>query len=229
MLEKITIGDKIDIFDTFTNTEGEHKKAYYSQVMDKLNSTQLIITMPTQGTKIVPLDTGKRYRCEYYTERGLFSGDFVVKERKREGNVPVIILEIRTPLKKVQRREFYRFDCTLPMKYRIAEKDETIAKEQLWDMQWQDGVALDISGGGLRFAISEALEKGSYVQCKLVLEVHGNYKEFFIYGEVITCKTRPNNVRLHECRIKFYKLSEAESDQIVSFIFTEERKKRNSI
>lgn len=229
MLDKLSIGDKIDIFDVFVNSDGEQKKAYYSQIMDKVNSTQLLITMPTQGTKMIPLDKGKRYRCEFYTEKGLFSGDFVVIERRREGNIPVIVLEIRTTLKKVQRREFYRLDCTLPMKYRTAEKDETIAREQLRDMQWQDGVVLDISGGGLRFAISGALEVGSYIQCKLVLEVHGNYKEFFIYGEVISCKNRPNHVRLHECRIKFYKLSEAESDQIVSFIFTEERKKRSSM
>ncbi|MBO4997092.1 MAG: PilZ domain-containing protein [Lachnospira sp.] len=228
MLDMLSIGDKIDIFEIFVNSDGEQKKAYYSQVMDKINSTQLVITMPTQGTKMIPLSMGKRYRCEFYTGNGLFRGDFIVIERGREGNIPVIILEVRTTLKKVQRREFFRLDCTLPMKYRIAEKDETIAREQLRDMQWQDGVVLDISGGGLRFVISGALENGSYIQCKLVLEVHGNYKEFYIYGRVIDCKNKPNSVRLHECRIKFYKLSEAESDQIVSFIFTEERKKRSS-
>lgn len=229
MLDRISIGDKVDIYDIVVNREGEQKKAYYSQVMEKINSIQLIITMPTQGTKIVPLDKGKRYSCEYYTENGLFSGDFVVVERKREGNIPVIVLEIRTPLKKVQRREFYRLDCSLPMKYRLAEKNETIAKEQLRDLQWQDGVVLDISGGGLRFAIPRNIEKYSYVQCKLVLEVRGNYKEFYIYGQVISCKNRQNNVRLHECRIKFYKLPEAERDQIISYIFAEQRKKRSSM
>lgn len=229
MLDKITIGDKIDIFDIFTNSEGEQRKAYFSQVIEKLNRTQLMIAMPTQGTKIIPLDKGKRYNCEFFTEVGLYAGDFVVLERRREGNIPVIILEIRTQLKKVQRRAFYRLDCSMPMQYRIAEKDETVAKHQLWQKDWQDGVVLDISGGGIRFAISSALETHSYVQCELVLEVRGYNKDFYIYGEVISCKPRPNNPKLYECRIKFYKLSEPERDQIVAFIFAEERKKRSSM
>ena len=226
MLSLLEIGNKVDICD-LRQTKEETRKVYFSQVVDIKNSTQLSITVPTLGTKQIALEKGQRYRCDYYTSKGLLSGEFVVLDRLKEGNLPIIVLEIRTPLKKIQRREFYRYDCTLPIKCRIADENEKIPREELKNLEWMDGVALDLSGGGIRFVLPQRIEKNSYAQCKLVLEIREEYREFYIYGEIVNCRVVPNNVRLHECRMQFAKLTEAEQDEIISYIFTEERKKRN--
>ncbi len=226
MLEVLGIGNKVDIR-SLIKDDDERRKMYYSQIVDIENSTQIKITMPTHGTKIVPLPTGVRFECTFYTSKGLFQGIFEVGQRRKEGNLPVLILEIKRPLKKVQRREYYRFECTLPMKYRIADRAEKIAKEDLNNMNWKDGIVLDLSGGGMRFVLPENIPVDTYLQYKLVLEVRGEYQEFFLYGDVISCKNKENNIRLHECRTQFVKMSEAERDMIIAYIFTEERKKRN--
>lgn len=228
MLKALAIGNKVDIRSMKTVSDETRKSIYLSQVIDIVNSTQLIITMPSQGTKIVPLDLEQRYECTYYTAKGLFQGEFVVKERYKEGNLPVILLEIRTPLKKVQRREYYRYDCTLPMKYRFASLDERIPRENLHELEWKDGVILDLSGGGIRFVVTDSVPKDCMLQFNLVLEIQEQYKAFYIYGEVISSKVKNNNVRLRECRAQFVKLSEPERDQIISYIFEQERKKLNS-
>ncbi len=228
MLDGLNIGDKVDIVSANSVKESERKSVYLSQIVDIENSTQLKIMMPTLGTRVVPLEVNKRFTCTYYTSKGLYAGDFVVIERLREGSMPVLKLEVRTPLKKVQRREYYRYDCMLPMKYRIANKDEKITEEQLKDLEWFDGVVVDLSGGGMRFVVPGSLPKDSYVQFKLVLEIKGEYKEFYLYGDIISSRTSPNNPRVLECRTQFSTITEAERDKIVGYIFEQERKKRSS-
>ncbi|MCR4716928.1 MAG: PilZ domain-containing protein [Lachnospiraceae bacterium] len=228
MLAGLNVGDKVDIVSTQPVKEGERKPVYLSQIVDIENSTQLKIIMPTLGTRVVPLEANKRFNCTFYTSKGLYAGDFVVIERSRDGSMPVIKLEIRTALKKVQRREYYRYDCMLPMKYRIANKDEKISLEELKELQWFDGVVVDLSGGGMRFVVPASIPKDAYAQFKLVLEIKGAYKEFYLYGDIISARVSPNNNRVFECRTQFMKITEAERDQIIGYIFEQERKKRNS-
>lgn len=227
MLKVLSIGDKVDIRSMKADLDEDRRNTYLSQIVDIVNSTQVKITMPTLGTKIVPLETGRRFECIFYTQKGLYKGEFVVEERFKEGNLPVLLLEIRTPMKKVQRREYYRYDCTLPLKYRFANRNEKIPREKISELEWKDGVILDLSGGGMRFVVTESIPKDSFLQFNLVLEIREQYKAFYIYGEVISCKTKTNNVRLHECRVQFIRMSEPERDQIIAYIFTEERKRLN--
>jgi c-di-GMP-binding flagellar brake protein YcgR len=224
----LTVGDKIDVRDIRKPAEGERRKTYISQIVEIENSTQLKISMPIEGTKIVPLPEKAIYECVFYTPKGLFSGEFVVQKRFREGNFPMLRLQIRRPLKKVQRREFYRFDCTLPMKYRIASEDEKIVREEFNSLVWKDGIILDLSGGGMRFVVQEDhIEKDAFMQFHLVLEVKGEYKPVYVYGEVISSKVKPNNIRLRECRVQFVRMSEPDQNLVVAYIFEEERKKLN--
>ena len=229
MLSGLNIGDKVDIVDTKEPRSGERKSVYLSQIVDIVSSTQLKILMPTLGTRVVPLEVNKRFNCTYYTSKGLYAGDFVVIERTRENNMPVLKLEIRTPLKKVQRREYYRYDCMLPMKYREAEVDEKYTIEQMKELEWRDGVVVDLSGGGMRFVVPTGVLKDSYMQFKLVLEIKDNYREFYLYGDIISARPSPNNPRVFECRTQFKKISEVERDLIIGYIFEQERKKRSSV
>ena len=221
------MGDKIDIRKI---KEGEAQLSddfYCSQLVEIQDAVRIKITMPTSGTALVPLTPGKLYDCVFYTSQGLRQGLFQVVTRFKEGNLPVIVMEMKSSLRKVQRREFFRMECTLPLKYRIASPDETIPKELLIDQEWKNGVVLDLSGGGMRFVVEENIKKDELVQFKLVLAVKEQYRELYIYGDVIHSKTKENNIRLHECRTRFNKISESDQDYIVAYIFEKERKKRN--
>lgn len=227
MLEQLAIGNKLDIKSMKKVAPGQKQPIYFSQIIDIENDIRIHITMPMQGTKQIPLEIGERFECVFYASKGLYRGEFVVIERHKEGNLPVIVMEVRTSLSKVQRREFYRFECTIPMKYRYAELDEKIPREDLPKQEWFDGIVLDISGGGLRIVVPEHLKTGDFLQFKLVLQIRGEYKELYLYGNIISSRPKPNNLRLHECRTQFYKVTESDQDLIVSYIFNEERKKRN--
>ena len=221
------MGDKIDIR-KITEGEAQLKNDFYcSQLIEILDAIRIKITMPTIGTSLVPLTPGMMYDCVFYTSQGLRQGLFQVVTRFKEGNLPVIIMELKSSLRKVQRREFYRMDCTLPLKYRIADKEEKIPKEFFRDLEWKNGVILDLSGGGMRFVVEEPIKKDDFLHFKMVLSVKEEYRELYIYGDVVHSKTKENNIRLHECRTQFNRISEVDQDYIVSYIFEKERKKRS--
>ena len=225
VLEVLSIGDKIDIKKRREDTLQVHRDIYCSQLIELENDTTLKITMPTLGTNLILLTQGVQYECIFYTQKGLQEGIFEVTERKKEGNLPIVMLEARSGLTKVQRREFYRLQCTLPLKYRIAKKDEKIPKEKITDLEWNDGVVLDLSGGGLRFVTKDKIAQNQYVQIKLIVSVKDEYRELYIYGEIINNRAVRNNVRLREYRVQFDNIAEVDQDSIVAYIFEEERKK----
>ena len=227
MLKILSIGDKIDIRKITEDEEQLQSEFYCSQLIEIQDEIQIKITMPTIGTNLVPLTPGMMYDCVFYTSQGLRQGLFQVISRFKEGNLPIIIMEIKSSLRKVQRREFYRMECTLPLKYRIADKREKIPKERFRDLEWKNGVVLDLSGGGMRFVVEEPIKNDDFLQFKMVLSVKEEYRELYIYGDVVHSKTKENNIRLHECRTQFNRISEADQDYIVSYVFETERKKRN--
>lgn len=225
MLEILDVGDKVDIKSLKGVREGERRPVYLSQVVEIAGAVDVKITMPTEGTKLVPLTTGEVFECCFYTKKGLYQADFQVTDRFMEGNLPVVMLRIQRPLKKVQRREYYRYSCTLPMKYRMASEDEKLTAEELNDQEWKDGVVLDLSGGGLRFAVEDDLIKDQLYQFRLVLNVKEKLKNYFLYGTLIYTGHMPSNPRLHEGRTQFIHIDESVRDEIISYIFAEERKK----
>ena len=227
MLKILSIGDKIDIRKIKDGDAQLQKDFYCSQLVEIQDSVRIKITMPTIGTNLVPLAPGTVYDCVFYTSQGLRQGLFQVISRFKEGNLPVIVMELKSTLKKVQRREFYRMECTLPLKYRIADKEEKIEKEQLRDLEWKNGVILDLSGGGMRFVVEEPIKKDDFIQFKIILSVKEEYRELYIYGDIVHSRTKENNVRLHECRTRFNKISEVDQECIVAYIFESERKKLN--
>jgi hypothetical protein len=80
----------------------------------------------------------------------------------------------------------------------------------------------------MRFVVQEDhIEKDAFMQFHLVLEVKGEYKPVYVYGEVISSKVKPNNIRLRECRVQFVRMSEPDQNLVVAYIFEEERKKLN--
>lgn len=225
MLEILDVGDKVDIRRIRRASEDERVPVYLSQVVEIAGAVDLKISMPTEGTRQVPLSAGEVFECCFYTRKGLYQADFQVTDRFMEGNLPVIMMRIQRPLKKVQRREYYRYSCTLPMKYRAADEEEKLTDEELKNQEWKNGVVLDLSGGGLRFVVEDNLIKDQLYQFSLVLKVKEKLKNYLLYGNLIYTGSMPSNPRLHEGRIQFAYMDESVRDEIISYIFAEERKK----
>ena len=174
----IGIGNKIEFTKVQSvrndDSAGLKKKVYISQVYDIIDDTKIKVAMPIENGHVVAVSPNTRLDACFYTAKGLYHGRVVVVERMKEANMHVMTVELQYELKKFQRRQYYRLSCTMDLQYRPMddEEKENFLKtkelpepERVYDLM--DGVALDFSGGGIRFISRAKYEKNDLMYIKL--------------------------------------------------------------
>lgn len=231
MIEKyLSPGDKVEI--QFTrrislNDEnvGPKQRIYISKINQMLDEDKIEILMPIEQSKIVLLPRNVIGNLVIYTSNGLYQCEVKVGERYKTGNVYLQVLELVSGIKKYQRRAYYRYSCDVPVFSRCLTEEE---KENLvWDETKKgiEGSTLDIGGGGIRYLVEEELPAGEMVICYLQLEIKNAVKEIQALGKVLNVKAVKDS-KLFEVRVQFEKISNAAREQIIQYIFEDERKRR---
>ncbi|MCM1100922.1 MAG: flagellar brake protein [Clostridium sp.] len=235
MLSKfISLGNKIELQEVEhkPGAEGERPKIYYSKVYEILSEDLLEIVMPMEKTKLVLLQVDNEYDLVFYGESGLFQCFARVVDRYKSNNVYLLRMELTSNLRKYQRREYYRFSCALEMHARGLEEEEVLEVENKPAYILQRGLPLrrsvivDISGGGLRFLSSQKYDEGSLIYCNYHLVKDGVSKTYDVVGRVLAARELENRPGTFEHRVQYYNMSRDVREEIIKFIFEEERKSR---
>lgn len=234
-------GDKIDIsyFQQVGRQEkcGEIPAVYKSQVLDINEREELEISMPAEGGKLVLLPLGIRYEFVFYSRGGFYRAIGQIKERYKSENVYMLRIELKSQLEKFQRREFFRYPCVLEMGYYTITQEEyqmgsgeaifiKLREEKISNREYQ-GTIVDLSGGGIRFYTEQELETGQYVLLEVHLQNESLDKQYYIIGNVISCTRTDRGIgKQFEARAKFLIRDDNTREEIIRFIFEEERKSR---
>ncbi|MBO5259016.1 MAG: flagellar brake domain-containing protein [Agathobacter sp.] len=236
----IKMGDKIDIHlsekDMWNSHEGIAQKLYKSSVYDVVSDEAVQITMPMDGTRIILFDAGMSFSMIFYTKKGLYSGEGVVQNRFKEGSNYVLTVLAKSPLKKFQRREFFRINKMIDLDY-FHISDEVAAlptTEELFvithnpDNHYEkyNATILDISGGGIRFTTTEQLETDSYILSVFELMNDRYDNKFYLVTQIIESTPVKGNSEHFMNRAKFVLKNLKDREAIVRYIFEEERQMR---
>ena len=231
MIEKyLSPGDKVEIrfaqrmAITEENTEPKYN-IYLSKISQMLDEDQIEILMPIEQSRIVLLPRNVIGSLVVYTSNGLYQCDVKVGERYKKDNIYLQVLELVSGIKKYQRREFYRYNCTIPVFSRVLTEEEL--KSMVWDETQKgiEGSTLDIGGGGIRYMVSEQMTSGEHVICYLKLEIKNSVKEIQALGKILSVRPVKDS-DLFEVRVQFEKISNVAREQIIQYIFEDERKRR---
>ena len=231
-LEVVRLGDKIDINFLHQN----NGKTYKSSVCDIISDKELEITMPTEDGKIVVFQVGIECQFYFYTQKGLFTCDAVITGRARRDNFLVLMARVTSPMKKFQRRDYYRVNCLLDFSY-YKITDEVAALETTEDLfeeitnpdyiiQKMLARTRDLSGGGIRFNANEILKKGDKLLCVLHLQNDKMDRMFYLVSEVIDCNTIEQVRDKWVVRAKWIFKNLKDRDLIVRYVFEEEAKEK---
>ena len=244
LADYITPGDRLEI--TASEKEGaafksgdlgeeefyDVNKSYRTRVYDLLTDDVISVEMPMDKTKLVLLPVGGSFDLCFYTRRGLYQCYARVIDRYRTNNVYILELQLTTNLRKFQRREYYRFSCVLDMQCRrlLPEEEERMVNHEVefidTDILLEDGMIVDISGGGARFVSETQYEVGTFILFEFSLEIDGKPKRYSIIGRVVDSSMPPGRDS-YENRIKFININDKDRESIIKYIFEEERKIRN--
>jgi c-di-GMP-binding flagellar brake protein YcgR len=197
MANIISVGNKADLrIMKHRQTSDEIKKeyrTYKSKILDIIDDNTIKLSMPIEGGNIILLPLGESFEIYFYTPNGLYQSKGKVTNKLKENNIFVILFELTTPIKKNQRREFFRYHCTIDMKYcAISEYESSLMLlEEIEDargmkLDWESGFIVDISGGGIRFTCQDEFLKDSYVLVKFNLMINHRMKEFSTIIKIIS-------------------------------------------
>lgn len=209
----------------------EKKKVYQTQVLDILSADRLEILMPMEKSKLILLPVNAEYDLYFYTTLGLFQCFATVIDRYKSDRQYVLLMELTSNLRKFQRREYYRLSCALEMSSRPLEKEEIEAVENeesalVPGLPLKRSVIVDISGGGIRFVGNYAYEPDSLVYCKYNLIVDGKSKEYVLVAKILVVRELEDRPGVYEHRAQYINIDTAEREEIIRFIFEQERKHR---
>lgn len=239
MLSKYVLpGNKIEIqaVDRTNQTEDQieekgKRKVYQTQVCDIISDDQLEIYMPMEKSKLILLPIDAEYDLYFYTQAGLYQCFANVKDRYKSNNQFVLLMELTSNLRKYQRREYYRLSCALEMGSRPLEKAEinAVGKNENYLLPGgalRNSVIVDISGGGIRFVGNYAYEPESLIYCRYNLVIDGETKEYTLVAKVLTVREVENKPGVFEHRAQYVDIDTVEREEIIRFIFEEERNQR---
>lgn len=212
--------------------DNEGKRVYTTQVRDILSDDQIEVFMPLEKTKVILLPVNTEFDLYFYTQNGLYQCFATVIDRYKDGTQYVLLMELTSNLRKFQRREYYRLSCALEMNSRPLEKEEKDAMDRNADLFLVPGlplkrsVVVDISGGGIRFISSYRYEPNSFMYCKYNLIIEGVSKEYTLITKILSSKELDNRPGVYEHRAQYVDIDTYEREEIIRFIFEEERKHR---
>lgn len=211
------------------NGDSEEHKSYQSQVIDVISEDRIEIAMPMEKAKLIILPVDGEYDLYFYSDNGLYQCYARVVDRYKNNSIYVLVLDLISNLRKHQRREYYRFSCALEMNSRPLQEEEIAlagTKEELLipQLPLKSSVIVDISGGGLRFVANYAYEAQSLILCRYHLLVGGENKEYNLVGKVLSVRELENRKGVFEHRVQYVNVDDSEREEIIKYIFDEERK-----
>lgn len=235
----ITEGNKIDFKDILSKEQlngGLTPATYASQVFEIRNDNILRVSMPIEHGRIIPLSKGKKFDAFFYTAKGLYQCRVIIIDRFKINNIYMMDIELLTEPVKYQRRQYYRLELNIPVRYmQITETESNMMAneeelpERLENLsEYHTGDTIDISGGGLRFTGDALVEKGNKLAVVFDIDYEGNIERYLLAADVIMSFAIPQHHGMYEHRVEFKDISKENREMLIKYIFQEERKIRKN-
>lgn len=232
MKAAFAIGDRIELMHIKSAIGRKvSDKKYGSQVLDFDGDRTAKIAMPIREGKVIPLEIDDDYNLCFFTNSGLYQCTAQIKKRYTENRMYVMDVIFLTPLKKFQRRKFYRLDCLFPIRYRIVPKEQFEKKNEAEqdnekdEILWKEGTISDLSGGGIRFHGNVECKKEDLVEIVLPLSLQSGIVPLSLYMKVVSCVHFEGSRVAYETRGEFLNINEKERETVIKYVFEEQRRR----
>jgi len=209
--DALHIGEKIEI------VKQSKKKAqvYPSQILDIISDDIYIISGPIYKNVIVPLHIGDTVKIVYIREnkgRYIFEAEVLDREDKIVYKLKIMKT---SEVYRLQQREYYRFNINMPViKYHTLKvgSETKVIEEKC--------ISKDLSGNGIKIMCNFNHSIGDKIRCSFKI----NDINISALGEIVRVKSIENLDYMYEVGINFIGIKNEDREDIVKFIFGEERK-----
>lgn len=242
----VNIGDKIEMTHIKSATRRKlSENTYASMLLDFVDTRVLKISMPIREGKVIPMEINDEYELCFFTSSGLYRSQARVARRYRDGKLFVMNVELFFLPKKFQRRQFYRLECMMPVRYRIVTDEEKTLRDFIYasdfednelrkkylrkldelTTDWEEVMMTDISGGGIRFQLKKQVEEKTLIEVVVPLRFSDETVPFKCFAKVIANVKTKDGINGNELRCQFENISRAQQEMVVRFVFEEQKRR----
>ncbi|MCL2707692.1 MAG: flagellar brake protein [Defluviitaleaceae bacterium] len=210
----VKAGDRLELT-LAKKTPINWNSAYTSKVESADEPDTLLVHAPISLGKIVKLPVNADCTIRVFTEKGIIEYTANITGSFIDESSELVELTISSVGDKVQRRDFFRFNCAVLIDYIILNESGMPT-----DSIIRDGVIRDMSGGGMRLLSKYNIEINSIIRLMLPLEKD----ELMILGQVLRMDINQKAIHPFQYRIRFTAMTSAEQDKLIQYIYQEQRK-----
>ncbi len=235
----IAEGMKVDLKEILNEKElkdGRTARTYVSQILEIKDDENMKLAMPMVQGRLIPLAKGEKFEAFFYTAKGLYTTRILILERYKTGNIYSLDIEILAELKKVQRRQYFRLEKSIPVMYtQITEQErDSILKGDLrvedvvMNSIYSEGVSLDVSGGGMRLVGDLKIDKATPLILNFNIAMDSGVKNFKLLANTIKSEQLGMRRDKFEERVEFLNITPEDREVLIRYIFEEQRKSRRN-
>ena len=212
IVDHIKTGDRVEI--TF-GTEGSERTVLLSKVEVVLDKKKILIHAPIYKGRTIKLPKERTFTMLFISGSAMYRFDTEVDDYLKVDEFNVISIKLLTEGEKVQRREFFRFNCAIPVTFtQINENGEQVGAG------FEEGIIRDISGGGMKLVATQDRELKSIIRATIQLD--GEY--LMLFGQILHKKHNPLATHPWQFSVKFAAISNNEQERIIQYVYNEQRK-----
>ena len=190
------VGDKVSIL--------IDKREYVSKILRITDEGELVIYVPSYNGSDLHLIDDKNYNLIFYVNGGLYKADVVLSDIYTEEGIDVVELELMSELER------YSEDGSL----------------ERHNGKWCKAKLSNISGGGMKFNSEEGIPNAKRVFLKFALGEGINRNQYSCLANVVLISKKDIGKLIYEYRVSFSDIDESARENIVKFVFEEERRMR---
>jgi c-di-GMP-binding flagellar brake protein YcgR len=213
-ITRINPGDEVEILQIDSKTE---KKPYVSRVESvSLADNTVRIYSPLSSGTLVRLPVREKYRLKFINEKGIFQFMATILHCLVENKVNIVIFIILDDGAHYQRRNFFRLHLSDKINYAPVDRTDFFDNN---GVPLLEGVLVDISAGGLKFATKKQIES-NIIQFRFSLD----NEEFILRGQIMTEYYNRNAIYKHKYGTRFINISEPKQEKILTILHNRQRK-----
>lgn len=212
---ELSIGLKLEI-QLFASDGKKMDRPFTSELEWVEGMNILHIAAPIYEGRVYPVQVDTEIVVSFIKDNNFYEFTARVIDRENKDNLPMLKIQALNTIEKIQRREFFRIDINLPIKYRVIDSVDMESDEE-----YVETITRDISGGGLCMRLKEPIEIDKYLDCEL--SIFNSVKFIGKVVRLIKYDTLHGPYK-YEIGVSFERIDDAMREKIISYIFQEQRK-----
>lgn len=179
------------------------------------------IAAPISEGILYPVHLGTYMDVFFLKDEHLYKLRAKVLSRDAKDNIALLKIEVKGEIEEIQRRQFFRFDCVLPVQYRKVKSLSDAASSR---ESFNNAITQDVSGSGVCMLVEESIDNDALLDCRIIL---GDSNAVRFVGSVVRLsKCNFESRYKYEVGLHFKSIDNKDREVIIKYIFNEQRKLR---